>query len=128
MYAALSICHIKTNLFLSGVQVTATDGDRDRKPGHRVLPDGSGVDDQDPANSKFAINTTTGEIYVLKPLTATCPTGAPVALHGVRGGRGGQRTGRVRRRPGQPSRTSTTTPLLPLRHLHGQRHRERTGR
>ncbi|XP_055930136.1 neural-cadherin-like isoform X4 [Argiope bruennichi] len=57
------------------LQVTATDGDRDRKPDIVYFLTGQGVDDQDPANSKFAINTTTGEIYVLKPLDRDLPHG-----------------------------------------------------
>lgn len=55
--------------------MTATDGDRDRKPDIVYFLTGQGVDDQDPANSKFAINTTTGEIYVLKPLDRDLPHG-----------------------------------------------------
>ncbi|GFT15968.1 neural-cadherin [Trichonephila clavipes] len=56
-------------------KVTATDGDRDRTPDIVYFLTGQGVDDQDPANSKFAINTTTGEIYVLKPLDRDLPHG-----------------------------------------------------
>ncbi|XP_055930144.1 neural-cadherin-like isoform X5 [Argiope bruennichi] len=59
----------------SVLKVTATDGDRDRKPDIVYFLTGQGVDDQDPANSKFAINTTTGEIYVLKPLDRDLPHG-----------------------------------------------------
>uniref|UniRef100_T1DFT0 Putative cadherin n=1 Tax=Cupiennius salei TaxID=6928 RepID=T1DFT0_CUPSA len=59
----------------SVMKVTATDGDRDRKPDIVYFLTGQGVDDQDPANSKFAINTTTGEIYVLKPLDRDLPHG-----------------------------------------------------
>ncbi|XP_067135660.1 neural-cadherin-like isoform X2 [Centruroides vittatus] len=57
------------------LKVTATDGDRDRRPDIVYFLTGQGVDDQDPANSKFAINTTTGEIYVLKPLDRDLPHG-----------------------------------------------------
>ncbi|GFR26878.1 neural-cadherin [Trichonephila clavata] len=59
----------------SVLKVTATDGDRDRTPDIVYFLTGQGVDDQDPANSKFAINTTTGEIYVLKPLDRDLPHG-----------------------------------------------------
>ncbi|GFY63379.1 neural-cadherin [Trichonephila inaurata madagascariensis] len=63
------------NLPKKVLQVTATDGDRDRTPDIVYFLTGQGVDDQDPANSKFAINTTTGEIYVLKPLDRDLPHG-----------------------------------------------------
>lgn len=36
---------------------------------------GQGIDDKNPRNSKFSINSTTGEIYVLKPLDRDLPTG-----------------------------------------------------
>lgn len=36
---------------------------------------GQGVDTTDPENNKFAINQTTGEIYVLKPLDRDLPQG-----------------------------------------------------
>ncbi|CAG2162865.1 unnamed protein product, partial [Oppiella nova] len=55
--------------------VTATDGDRDRPQQIVYFLTGQGIDDEDPSNSKFAINTTTGEIYVLRPLDRDLPTG-----------------------------------------------------
>ena len=36
---------------------------------------GQGIDDKNTRNSKFSINSTTGEIYVLKPLDRDLPTG-----------------------------------------------------
>ncbi len=55
--------------------MTATDGDRDRPQEIVYFLTGQGIDDTDPTNSKFAINTTTGEIYVLRPLDRDLPTG-----------------------------------------------------
>ena len=57
------------------LQVTATDGDRDRPQNIVYFLTGQGIDDTDPSNSKFSINTTTGEIYVLKPLDRDLPHG-----------------------------------------------------
>uniref|UniRef100_T1J0L7 Neural-cadherin n=1 Tax=Strigamia maritima TaxID=126957 RepID=T1J0L7_STRMM len=59
------------------LQVTATDGDRDRPQNIVYFLTGQGIDDTDRANSKFAINTTSGEIYVLKPLDRDQPDGRP---------------------------------------------------
>ncbi|CAN7952127.1 unnamed protein product [Ixodes pacificus] len=56
------------------MQVTATDGDKDRESLIVYFLTGQGVD-EDLGNSKFAINTTTGEIYVLKPLDRDLPHG-----------------------------------------------------
>lgn len=56
------------------LKVTATDGDRDRHSDIVYFLTGQGVD-QEVANSKFAINSTTGEIYVLKPLDRDLPHG-----------------------------------------------------
>ncbi|EEC17239.1 Gb2-cadherin, putative [Ixodes scapularis] len=56
------------------LQVTATDGDKDRESLIVYFLTGQGVD-EDLGNSKFAINTTTGEIYVLKPLDRDLPHG-----------------------------------------------------
>jgi len=49
-----------------GSQVTATDGDRDRPQNIVYFLTGQGIDPDNPTNSKFDINRTTGEIYVLK--------------------------------------------------------------
>ncbi|XP_076325233.1 neural cadherin isoform X1 [Tachypleus tridentatus] len=57
------------------LKVTATDGDRDRRPDIVYFLTGQGIDDDEPSNSKFAINSTTGEIYVLKPLDRDLPDG-----------------------------------------------------
>jgi hypothetical protein len=46
--------------------VTATDGDKDREQNIVYFLTGQGIDPDNPANSKFDINRTTGEIYVLK--------------------------------------------------------------
>lgn len=55
--------------------MTATDGDRDRESDIVYFLTGQGVDTTDPENNKFAINQTTGEIYVLKPLDRDLPQG-----------------------------------------------------
>lgn len=55
--------------------MTATDGDRDRPQDIVYFLTGQGIDDAEPSNSKFSINTTTGEIYVLKPLDRDLPHG-----------------------------------------------------
>lgn len=47
-------------------QVTATDGDKDRPQNIVYFLTGQGIDSDNPANSKFDINKTTGEIFVLK--------------------------------------------------------------
>ncbi|XP_022647325.1 neural-cadherin-like isoform X4 [Varroa destructor] len=57
------------------LQVTATDGDRDRESDIVYFLTGQGVDNTDAENNKFAINQTTGEIYVLKPLDRDLPQG-----------------------------------------------------
>lgn len=59
------------------LQVTATDGDKDRKQDIVYFLTGQGVDDTDSTNSRFAINTTSGDIYVLKPLDRDQPEGRP---------------------------------------------------
>lgn len=48
------------------IQVTATDGDKDREQNIVYFLTGQGIDPDNPSNSKFDINRTTGEIYVLK--------------------------------------------------------------
>lgn len=48
------------------MQVTATDGDKDRPQNIVYFLTGQGIDPDNPANSKFDINRTTGEIFVLK--------------------------------------------------------------
>ena len=47
-------------------QVTATDGDVDRPMNIVYFLTGQGIDPDNPANSKFDINRTTGDIFVLK--------------------------------------------------------------
>lgn len=48
------------------MQVTASDGDKDRPQNIVYFLTGQGIDPDNPANSKFDINRTTGEIFVLK--------------------------------------------------------------
>ena len=48
------------------VQVTATDGDKDRPENIVYFLTGQGIDTDRPDQSKFDINKTTGEIFVLK--------------------------------------------------------------
>lgn len=50
-------------------QVTASDGDKDRPQNIVYFLTGQGIDSDNPANSKFDINKTTGEIFVLKVCT-----------------------------------------------------------
>ncbi|XP_044596396.1 neural-cadherin isoform X6 [Cotesia glomerata] len=59
------------------LQVMATDGDKDRPQNIVYFLTGQGIDPNNPANSKFDINRTTGEIYVLKPLDRDQPNGRP---------------------------------------------------
>lgn len=47
-------------------QVLATDGDKDRQNNIVYFLTGQGIDADNPGNSKFDINRTTGEIFVLK--------------------------------------------------------------
>ena len=48
------------------MQVTATDGDKDRPENIVYFLTGQGIDTDRPDQSKFDINKTTGEIFVLK--------------------------------------------------------------
>ncbi|XP_037038290.1 neural-cadherin isoform X5 [Bradysia coprophila] len=59
------------------IQVTASDGDKDRPQNIVYFLTGQGIDPDNPANSKFDINRTTGEIFVLKPLDRDQPNGRP---------------------------------------------------
>merc|ERR1719361_1834768 len=59
------------------LQVTATDGDKDREHNIVYFLTGQGIDAEQPDQSKFDINRTTGEIYVLKPLDRDEPGGRP---------------------------------------------------
>ncbi|XP_064467310.1 neural-cadherin-like isoform X1 [Ornithodoros turicata] len=74
-YEATILEEVSHNLPMRIMTVTATDGDKDRESLIVYFLTGQGVDDQDPGNSKFSINTTTGEIYVLKPLDRDLPHG-----------------------------------------------------
>ena len=57
--------------------MTATDGDKDREHNIVYFLTGQGIDAEQPDQSKFDINRTTGEIYVLKPLDRDEPGGRP---------------------------------------------------
>ena len=57
--------------------MTASDGDRHRPQNIVYFLTGQGVDDENPADRKFAMNSTTGEIYVLKALDRDLPHGRP---------------------------------------------------
>ncbi|KDR14826.1 Neural-cadherin [Zootermopsis nevadensis] len=59
------------------LQVTATDGDKDRPQNIVYFLTGQGIDADNPSNSKFDINRTTGLIFVLKPLDRDQPNGRP---------------------------------------------------
>ena len=48
------------------LKVTATDGDKDRPENIVYFLTGQGIDTDRPDQSKFDINKTTGEIFVLK--------------------------------------------------------------
>lgn len=69
---------------MSFKQVTATDGDKDRQQNIVYFLTGQGIDPDNPANSKFDINRTTGDIFVLKvsgtklcePILSTVTTNA----------------------------------------------------
>jgi hypothetical protein len=54
------------NISFFVAQVTATDGDRDREHNIVYFLTGQGIDADQPEQSKFDINRTSGEIYVLK--------------------------------------------------------------
>ena len=54
------------HIFVLYFQVTATDGDVDRPMNIVYFLTGQGIDPDNPANSKFDINRTTGDIFVLK--------------------------------------------------------------
>lgn len=62
----------RCQLFLK--QVTATDGDKDRPQNIVYFLTGQGIDPDNPANSKFDINRTSGEIYVLKVINFSSPS------------------------------------------------------
>ena len=52
-------------------KVTATDGDKDRPENIVYFLTGQGIDTDRPDQSKFDINKTTGEIFVLKVIYYT---------------------------------------------------------
>ncbi|XP_077285553.1 cadherin-N2 [Arctopsyche grandis] len=59
------------------LQVTAIDGDKDGPQKIVYFPTGQGIDTDNLSNSKFDVNRTTGEIFVLKPLDRDQPHGRP---------------------------------------------------
>lgn len=62
---------VNSRLMIFDPQVTATDGDKDRPQNIVYFLTGQGIDPDNPANSKFDINRTTGEIFVLKVCTCS---------------------------------------------------------
>ena len=52
--------------------MTATDGDKDRPENIVYFLTGQGIDTDRPDQSKFDINKTTGEIFVLKVILEKC--------------------------------------------------------
>ena len=58
--------------------MTATDGDKDRPENIVYFLTGQGIDTDRPDQSKFDINKTTGEIFVLKVIMG--PGKCPVSL------------------------------------------------
>jgi hypothetical protein len=71
LFIILSLRSLSLNVLLAGDnQVQATDGDKDRPQNIVYFLTGQGVDPDNPENNKFAINRTTGEIYVLR---VSCP-------------------------------------------------------
>ncbi|KAI9558984.1 hypothetical protein GHT06_015773 [Daphnia sinensis] len=77
LYTAHALEELADPLPFKLLQVTATDGDKDREQNIVYFLTGQGIDPDNPANSKFDINRTTGEIYVLKPLDRDQPNGRP---------------------------------------------------
>lgn len=63
--------------------MTATDGDKDRQQNIVYFLTGQGIDPDNPANSKFDINRTTGEIFVLKVSSAHIVFGNMTLTYGV---------------------------------------------
>lgn len=70
IYLKFSLLQTTTSLHILTLciskQVTATDGDKDRQQNIVYFLTGQGIDPDNPSNSKFDINRTTGEIFVLK--------------------------------------------------------------
>lgn len=66
MLSFFPVCCIRCLCNIREIQVTATDGDKDRQQNIVYFLTGQGIDPENPANSKFDINRTTGEIFVLK--------------------------------------------------------------
>lgn len=64
--SSFSVPDTRHNIHTIHTQVTATDGDKDRPQNIVYFLTGQGIDPDNPANSKFDINRTTGEIFVLK--------------------------------------------------------------
>ncbi|ETN65565.1 cadherin [Anopheles darlingi] len=66
-------------LWIGALNVTATDGDKDRPQNIVYFLTGQGIDPDNPANSKFDINRTTGEIFVLKLMPPRRSLGSSVS-------------------------------------------------
>ena len=63
------------------MQVTATDGDKDRPENIVYFLTGQGIDTDRPDQSKFDINKTTGEIFVLKVTSAVVTSLSNIYLY-----------------------------------------------
>lgn len=126
----------------------ATDGDKDRPQNLVYFLTGQGIDPENAANSKFDINRTSGEIYVLKVrnwslicldranlqakncelifvITAVGQRPAAwqtsVAVHSVRPGRGWGGSGGLRRRASEPQGRERQPSAVPPGRLFRQR-------
>ena len=68
-------CYINHYLIENRInfKVTATDGDKDRPENIVYFLTGQGIDTDRPDQSKFDINKTTGEIFVLKVIMGRLP-------------------------------------------------------
>ena len=64
-----SLFNYELTSILIEFQVTATDGDKDRDHNIVYFLTGQGIDPDQPDHSKFDINKTTGEIFVLKVIS-----------------------------------------------------------
>lgn len=60
-----------------GLQVTATDGDRDRVQDIVYFLTGQGIYMDNPDQSQFEVNRTSGDIYVRKVSLCVCQSTVP---------------------------------------------------
>eukprot|EP00095_Tigriopus_kingsejongensis_P004384 maker-scaffold1072_size64607-snap-gene-0.18 protein:Tk04384 transcript:maker-scaffold1072_size64607-snap-gene-0.18-mRNA-1 annotation:"GK18219" len=73
----VTVLEEQTHILRPLLQVTASDGDKDRAHNIVYFLTGQGIDADQPDLSKFDINRTSGEIFVLKPLDRDEPNGRP---------------------------------------------------